>query len=85
MGWLLTLWLALPLAHSEVEVRMWFSRESYCRFAEEKFRERPIRHMVVGEDGSSATAPVLGSECRRLGPDESEFVPTPAGDGAAAR
>ena len=43
MGWLLTAVLSLPLTGSDIEVRMWFSKESYCTFAIEKFTEKPFR------------------------------------------
>lgn len=73
MGWLLTLWLALPPMAGEIEVRMWFSRESYCSFAEEKFRENPIRRVLP--DGGEDPAKVTRSQCRELRPGEAGLIP----------
>ena len=73
MGWLLSIWLALPPVPGEVEVRMWFSRESYCTFAEEKFTENPMR--LVLPDGSKGEAKVARSRCRPLAKDEAELIP----------
>ena len=73
MGWLLTLWLALPPMAGEVEVRMWFSRESYCTFAEEKLRENPMRRVLP--DGAEGAAKVTRSQCRELRPGEANLIP----------
>ena len=73
MGWLLTLWLGLPLVESDVEVQMWFSRESYCRFAHEKFTEKPMMHTLA--DGRRAEARVKRWQCRKLRDDEARLVP----------
>jgi len=73
MGWLLTLWLSLPLVESDVEVRMWFSRKSYCNFAKEKFVENPILHTVG--NGKAADASVKKTECRKLNKNETHLIP----------
>ena len=73
MGWLLTIWLSLPLVESDVEVRMWFSREHYCKFAREKFLENPMRHTT--EDGRQANAVVKKSECREMESNEAALIP----------
>lgn len=73
MGWLLTIWLSLPLAPSELQVRMWFSREGYCDFAREKFTENPIMHLTPA--GSAARAPVRRAACRELADDEAHLIP----------
>jgi hypothetical protein len=73
MGWLLTLWLSLPLVDSEVEVRMWFSRETYCDFARQKFMENPMRHTT--DDGREADATVTKGACRELTEGEGTLVP----------
>lgn len=75
MGWLLTIILALPPAGEQIEVRMWFSQQSYCTFAEEKFLENPI--VAAAADGGPrlGTAEVLRSGCRRLDDDELHLVP----------
>ncbi len=73
MGWLLTLWLSLPPLAGAVEIRMWFSRESYCTFAEDKFRENPMRRVLPG--GGEGAAEVARSECRALRPGEAHLIP----------
>lgn len=75
MGWLLTIVLALPPAGEHIEVRMWFSQQSYCTFAEEKFRENPI--VAAATDGAPhpGTAEVVRSGCRPLDDDERHLVP----------
>ena len=73
MGWLLTIWLSLPLVDSDMEVRMWFSRERYCEFAQEKFLENPILHAT--EDGRQSDAIVKKSECRSLKREEAALIP----------
>ena len=60
MGWLLTIWLYLPLAGTELEARMWFSREHYCNFAREKFMEIPMLHRL--SEGDLADVVVLDPE-----------------------
>jgi len=73
MGWLLTIWLGLPLIESDLEVRMWFSRESYCNFARGKFVENPMIHRTP--DGRLQKAVVQRSECRELRDDEAALIP----------
>lgn len=78
MGWLLTIWLMLPQADSQVEVRMWFSRERYCDFAQEKFLENPILHRALIADppkDEARVAAVEKSECRKLKPEEANLIP----------
>ncbi len=73
MGWLLTLWLSLPLVESDVEVKMWFSRERYCNFAKEKFSENPMEH-ILG-NGRRAVAHIRDSQCRELLKTEAHLIP----------
>lgn len=73
MGWLLTISLFLPLADSDVQMQMWFSRERYCNFAHEKFLENPMLHSISG--GQTAVAQVRRAECRPLRPDEAKLIP----------
>ena len=73
MGWLLTIWLYLPLAGSELEVRMWFSQEHYCNFAREKFVEIPMLHRL--SEGELKEARVRNLECRELREDEAALIP----------
>lgn len=74
MGWLLTIILALPPADERIEMRMWFSQQSYCTFAEEKFLENPIV-AAAGGGRPLGTADVVRSGCRRLTDDELRLVP----------
>ena len=73
MGWLLTIWLNLPLVDTDLEVRMWFSRERYCNFAREKFLENPMLHRLPS--GEMKTARVHHSECRELRENETALIP----------
>ena len=73
MGWLLTLWLSMPLTEGEVEVKMWFSRERYCNLAQEKFSENPMEHIL--QDGRRAVTRVRESECRKLLKTEVHLIP----------
>lgn len=73
MGWLLTLVLSMPLSAGDVELRMWFSKESYCTFAIEKFTEKPFRQRLP--DGSEAPGAVKSANCRELGENEQALVP----------
>ncbi|MCP5370825.1 MAG: hypothetical protein H6907_03760 [Hyphomicrobiales bacterium] len=73
MGWLLTIWLSIPLVQSDMEVRMWFSRERYCTFAREKFLENPM--LLSTPDGRRGEARVRDSQCRELGADETALIP----------
>tara|TARA_R110000787_G_scaffold263946_1_gene369847 strand:- start:2708 stop:3016 length:309 start_codon:yes stop_codon:yes gene_type:complete len=73
MGWLLTIWLSLPLADNHIEVRMWFSLERYCEFAQEKFLENPIRYSTT--DGIQSDAVVNKSQCRELKREEAALIP----------
>ena len=73
MGWLLTIWLNLPLAGTDLEVRMWFSREHYCNFAREKFLENPMLHRLP--EGEPKEVRVRNSECRELREDETVLIP----------
>ena len=73
MGWLLTIWLSLPLVESDLKIRMWFSRQSYCNFAKEKFTENPIQHSV--ENGIPIEAKVKKYECRLLRKSEEILIP----------
>jgi len=78
MGWLLTIWLAMPLVDNDVKFQMWFSRESYCNFARKKFLENPIHHTSV--DGATGTAEVVKYECRKLTEGESHLAPDHVGN-----
>jgi hypothetical protein len=73
MGWLLTIVLGLPLTNSDVEINMWFSKESYCIFAVEKFTEKPFTHKVP--DGTVATGEAKSASCRELTNEEAAIVP----------
>jgi hypothetical protein len=73
MGWLLTLLLAVPQVDGPVQVEMWFSRESYCTFAAEKFTEQPMYSLT--RDAGRAAVAVSQSTCRELGPEEANRVP----------
>ena len=73
MGWLLTAVLSLPLTGSDIEVRMWFSKESYCTFAIEKFTEKPFRERRA--DGTVREGEITSATCREFGPDEQALVP----------
>ena len=73
MGWLLTIWLTLPPVETDLEIRMWFSRQSYCRLAKEKFVEKPMR--LKTNDGRRGVAQVAGAECRELRKDEAALIP----------
>lgn len=75
MGWLLTIILALPPAGERLEVRMWFSQQSYCTFAEEKFLENPIIAASPGGGRPLGTAEVAASGCRPLERSELDLVP----------
>ncbi len=52
---------------------MWFSRESYCTFAQEKFQENLMRHVLPG--GRVAVVRVTRSACRELAPGEADLIP----------
>ena len=73
MGWLLSIVLSMPLNAGDVEFRMWFSKESYCIFAIEKFSEKPF--MQVLQDGSELPGGVKSATCRELGEHEQALVP----------
>jgi len=73
MGWLLSIWMFLPLVNSDVEFRMWFSRESYCTFAQAKFTENPVMHSTLA--GPDAAAKITKSSCRKLRDDEAHLIP----------
>ena len=73
MGWLLSVVLALPLTGSDVELKMWFSKENYCSFAIEKFTEKPF--VQVLPDGTEAKGEIKSAECRELSDDEEALVP----------
>ena len=73
MGWLLTLMMALPQVEKPVEVQMWFSRQSYCTFAQEKFGEHPLRQVLA--DGSAVLGQVVDSTCRPLKDHETALIP----------
>jgi len=73
MGWLLTLMLSLPQVSEPVEVQMWFSRERYCTFAQEKFGEHPLRQVL--SDGTAVFGSVSESNCRPLEDDEVALIP----------
>ena len=78
MGWLLTIWLMLPHAESQVEVRMWLSGEHYCNFAQEKFLENPILHRLphaAPPRDTPKVAKIEKSECRELKPEEAHLIP----------
>ena len=73
MGWLLSLVMAMPLGAGDIEMKMWFSKQSYCTFAIEKFSETPfIAHL---DDGRKAPGAVKSAACRELGKDEQALVP----------
>lgn len=74
MGWLLTLMLAVPQVDGTVQVEMWFSRESYCTFAQAKFTEQPMYNLTEGAVRRAVT--VTDSNCRELGPEEANRVPS---------
>lgn len=73
MGWLLSVVLSLPLVGGDTEVQMWFSKESYCTFAIDKFTEKPFVQRLP--DGSEATGRIKSAKCRELKPDEEALVP----------
>lgn len=73
MGWLLTIVLAMPLTTGDVEFRMWFSKESYCTFAIEKFSEKPFTQRLA--DGRQASGEIKSATCRELSKDEQALVP----------
>jgi len=73
MGWLLSIWLSLPLVNNDVEFRMWFSRESYCTFAQAKFTENPVR--LSSPNGPDGEAKVTRSSCRKLRDGEAHLIP----------
>lgn len=73
MGWLLTLFLTLPSVDGPVRVEMWFSRESYCAFAREKFAEQPM--VRIAPDGRAVPVRLTGTSCRELAADEADRVP----------
>lgn len=73
MGWLLTIVLAMPVTAENVEFRMWFSKESYCTFAIEKFGEKPFVQIL--DDGSEAAGNIKQATCRELSDDEKALVP----------
>lgn len=73
MGWLLTIVLVMPLTTDDVEFRMWFSKQSYCTFAIEKFSEKPFVQRLP--DGSEAKGELKSATCRELGKDEQALVP----------
>lgn len=73
MGWLLTIWFSLPLVANDLEVRMWFSSQRYCAFAQEKFLENPILYSTT--DAEQSDAVVIKSECRRLKREEAALIP----------
>ena len=73
MGWLLTLMLSVPQMADPVQVEMWFSRESYCTFAAEKFTEQPMHSLA--KDQPRLPVKVTGHSCRELGPQEINRVP----------
>ncbi len=73
MGWLLTLFLALPQVDGQVQVDMWFSKKSYCTFAQEKFTEQPIYRIMAG--GERRAGQVKETKCRALGPEDTHRIP----------
>lgn len=73
MGWLLTLMLSLPQVSDPIEVQMWFSRERYCTFAQEKFAEHPLRQRLP--DGTTVLGAVKDSHCRELEDHETALIP----------
>jgi len=73
MGWLLTIVLAMPITADDVEIRMWFSKESYCTFAIEKFGEKPFVQKLA--DGSEAPGNIKQASCRELDDNEKALVP----------
>lgn len=73
MGYLLSIVLTLPLTNSDIELNMWFSRESYCTLAIEKFTEKPFLHTLP--DGTSASGEIRSADCRELSKDEATLVP----------
>lgn len=73
MGWLLTIVLAMPMTADDVEFRMWFSRESYCSLAIEKFGEKAFTQHL--SDGREAEGRIKSATCRELGKDEQALVP----------
>ena len=73
MGWLLTIWLILPITNDNLKFEMWFSRESYCKFAMQKFLESPV--FVRLNDGKEGTATVSEKQCRELKDNELNLVP----------
>lgn len=72
MGWLLTFVLALP-QQGVVEFAMWFSQESYCAFAIEKFGEQP--YQIRLSDGQSVFGKASDLKCRELDAKELHLVP----------
>lgn len=83
MGWLLTLLLAVPQVDGPVHVEMWFSRESYCTFARNKFTEQPM--FSLSEDGPRVPIKIKDSGCRELGPKEADRIPPHMRDRYAAQ
>lgn len=73
MGWLLTLLLAVPQVDGAIQVEMWFSRESYCTFAQAKFMEQPM--YSIGEGAPRRPVKVTDSSCRELGPKDGDRIP----------
>lgn len=73
MGWLLSIVLSMPLQADDVEFRMWFSKESYCSFAIEKFSEKPFMQRLP--DGAELPGAVKSATCRELGEHEDALVP----------
>ena len=72
MGWLLTTVLGRPLVGSDVEINMWFSKESYCTFAIEKITEKPFVHKLPS--GQASTDAAISATYRELGEDEEALV-----------
>lgn len=73
MGWLLTLMLAVPQVDGPLQIEMWFSRETYCSFAADKFAEQPMFALPPGQPKASVR--VISSTCRELRAEEANRVP----------
>lgn len=73
MGWLPTIVLAMPLTAGDMEFRVWFSKQSYCTFAIEKFSEKPFTQRLP--DGCQAAGEIRSVACRELDKDEPALVP----------
>ena len=73
MGWLLTVVLAMPIAGGDMEFQMWFSKESYCTLAIEKFAEKPFTQRLP--DGREAPGDIKSATCRELAENEQALVP----------